>query len=326
MFCIECGTENPQFAKFCWKCGRSLIQAAHPIPVEVDPVEHKHKEVQSDRARSPQETGLPVEGYEDRSQNLPRNANYDSLHNLITDEIIRDPSEMDGLKDGAQDTSEEDPQKTEIAEAPIPATASVGNVAQQIVSSAQVTYATLWERFLAYFADVIVIYLVVIGLYFLSGFLGAFGKGFLSGSNTEAKAIFMIALWCYMTLSLAIYHTTIGKYILGIEVASEQQIGAYPRFWRILVRETVGRFLSSLFFGIGYWKAFGNPKKQAWSDDIAHTVVKQRTVNPTLKNALALFVAIGLFVDIGLVSWGYQVQQHKKVHDAWEGRTCRDIA
>ena len=187
---------------------------------------------------------------------------------------------------------------------------------------AKAAYATLWQRFQAYFCDLVMVYLVVFGLYFLSGLLGVFGKGFLSGDESEAKGIGVIVLCCYMILSLTVYHTTIGKYILGIEVASDRESGAYPSFWRVLFRETVGRFVSSLFFGVGYWKVPGSLKNKAWSDDIAHTVVQRRTVNRTLKNALAAFVVIAFFTDIGLVTWGYQLQERKKNHDAWESQVA----
>ena len=180
-------------------------------------------------------------------------------------------------------------------------------------------YASLGQRFQAYFADIVVVYLVVFLVYFASGVLKVFGKNpFLSEDASEVYVVYFIVLFSYMTIALTLYHTTIGKYALGLEVASAKTVGAYPSFWRVLLRETVGRFLSSLFFGIGYWRVNGNSKKQAWSDEVAGTVVKVRDVNRTLRRAFIAFVMVGFLVDVGLILYGVQVEEHQKNHAAWE--------
>jgi len=68
---------------------------------------------------------------------------------------------------------------------------------------------------------------------------------------------------------------TLGRRILGLAVVS--QAGEAVSFWRGALRETIGKFLSAIFFFLGYiWVAFDRDK-QGWHDKIARTyVVRQR--------------------------------------------------
>ena len=51
MFCIECGNENPDRAKFCWECGTSLIvENDEEEPVSPDHIKALIKEVESSPA------------------------------------------------------------------------------------------------------------------------------------------------------------------------------------------------------------------------------------------------------------------------------------
>ena len=70
-------------------------------------------------------------------------------------------------------------------------------------------YGSLGHRFTAYFADLIVIYLLVITVYFVS----AMFQLSLSASDGESKVVTFIAIFIYMVIAQSAYHTTIGKYI-----------------------------------------------------------------------------------------------------------------
>lgn len=68
---------------------------------------------------------------------------------------------------------------------------------------------------------------------------------------------------------------TPGKLLLGLQVV-DAQTGQIPGFGRMLLREVVGRFVSGLFFGIGYFWAIIDKNGQAWHDKLASTVVLKR--------------------------------------------------
>jgi uncharacterized RDD family membrane protein YckC len=192
-------------------------------------------------------------------------------------------------------------------------------------SSSKIDYATLGERFLAYIWDLAVIYFIVFGLYFLSAFMGAFGKGFLSTEASESTLVFWLVLFSYMITSLMLTHSTVGKYAFGLEVASEasEAHSKYPSFGRVLLRETFGRIFSSFFFGVGYWRVPSSPMKQAWSDQLGRTVVRHRPVNTALKRALSAFAVIALFLDIGFSIYGNWSEERSKHHATWESEVAR---
>ncbi len=86
---------------------------------------------------------------------------------------------------------------------------------------------------------------------------------------------FFLALLVYVlyyTLQTA-RGATIGKRVFGLKVVGPD--GKAPGFGRSLLRHTVGYFISSLFFCLGFiWIAF-DPQHQGWHDKIAATYVIQ---------------------------------------------------
>jgi hypothetical protein len=94
-------------------------------------------------------------------------------------------------------------------------------------------YATMTARFCAYVLDSILIGAVVK----LAGFPPLIG---------------LLCFMVYRFLAHSVSGSTLGKYILGIEV---NQVGGskMPRPVAMLLRDTVGFVISSLFFGMGYW-------------------------------------------------------------------------
>lgn len=67
----------------------------------------------------------------------------------------------------------------------------------------------------------------------------------------------------------------LGKMILGLRVISSQT-GEEPGFGKMFLREVIGRFLSGLFFGLGYFWAIFDKNSQAWHDKLAGTLVVNR--------------------------------------------------
>ena len=173
-------------------------------------------------------------------------------------------------------------------------------------------YAGMGQRFCAYLADYILIYFIVLCAYLISALVGSP----LSSDESAANMLALLALVVYMTIAQMSYHTTVGKYIMGIEVVNEVPDRKYPSWGRILKRETLGRFCSFLLWGAGYWTAIGHPNKQAWSDRMSGTLVVPRTTNRVIARALMAFLLIALLVDLGVTGWGYQQQEKQKRYAA----------
>ncbi|HSW96519.1 MAG TPA: signal peptidase I [Candidatus Saccharimonadales bacterium] len=95
-----------------------------------------------------------------------------------------------------------------------------------------------------------------------------------------------IPLWNYIVFSL--YGTlfiwkkgaTPGKMIFKLKVVTTyyRPIG----FWSALFRESIGKWISSLIFNLGYLWVLIDKKNQAWHDKMAHTFVVKLTENKNL--------------------------------------------
>lgn len=97
--------------------------------------------------------------------------------------------------------------------------------------------------------------------------------------------ITMVVLWFVLILSYFILMTyvfgqTLGKMVMGIRV--EMSDGKERSFGAVVLRETIGRVASLIFFGFGYWMIVFDKKKRAMHDRIAETVV---TIVPVSKRS-----------------------------------------
>ena len=66
---------------------------------------------------------------------------------------------------------------------------------------------------------------------------------------------------------------TLGKIITGIRVIPTGEGRGNLSAGQVILREVVGKFLSSLVFGLGYMWVGWNKKKKGWHDLIANTFV-----------------------------------------------------
>jgi hypothetical protein len=183
-------------------------------------------------------------------------------------------------------------------------------------------YGSLFERFLAYVGDLAVIYLLFLGLASLIGLSKGLGMTQPTLAGDEYQLLFFPVLWIYMTVSLIATRTTVGKYILGLEIASANNFRpkSRPSIARIVLRETVGRIVSSCFLAYGYWRASGSPKRQAWSDQMGRSIVRHRTVRRAVRGFLMVFVFVALISDIALISSSEELQRRQKLHQEWESK------
>ena len=155
-------------------------------------------------------------------------------------------------------------------------------------------YATMGDRFLAFLCDASV----------WTALIGAFLAIFYLTLPLDFEGLKAMAVWIipivYMTLSEALFHASIGKRLLRIQLRADSPEPRYPSGFRILFRESVGKFLSGLICGIGFLMAGNHPKKQAWHDRMAGTVVvRTGLVNPKLKGLL-IPVLLCVYVVVGV--------------------------
>lgn len=151
--------------------------------------------------------------------------------------------------------------------------------------------ASVARRFGALLLDSLAIWVFFFVIFLLSAGLGAStGRGdvgvwtFVVTFFWASVAYIVFALWF---LSKG---KTPGKWLVGIRAADKSH-GSLPGLGRMLVRETVGKFLSGLFFGFGYFWAIFDKDAQAWHDKIAGTVVLRQPVSSA---------AVGSTVTAGL--------------------------
>jgi uncharacterized RDD family membrane protein YckC len=98
------------------------------------------------------------------------------------------------------------------------------------------------------------------------------------GQTMQTIALFVIlltglAVQCYCALVLAMwaYGLTPGKWLLGVRVV-KRDTGTPSGFWRMTLRETIGKMVSSICY-LGYIWAIFDANRQAWHDKIASTLV-----------------------------------------------------
>jgi len=88
------------------------------------------------------------------------------------------------------------------------------------------------------------------------------------GLTTVILVFVVLALFCAMWAK----GMTPGKYFLGLRVIKEDT-GQYSGFWRMALREIIGKWISGVICYLGYIWAFIDSRKQAWHDKIAGTLV-----------------------------------------------------
>jgi uncharacterized RDD family membrane protein YckC len=179
--------------------------------------------------------------------------------------------------------------------------------------------ADLGVRLLAYIADLVIVCFIYLCLVFTVALGETLSSSPSSYSNylIESSVIsFYLIFIAYMIAALSIYHSTIGKYLFKLKVLSSKDGEKYPTFARILLRETLGRIGSSLFWGIGYWTA-GRYNNRAWSDRIADTkVVVHEHTHTILRRTIIAIVATAMVADLSAIAYGQYKDDQKKKREA----------
>ncbi len=164
------------------------------------------------------------------------------------------------------------------------------------VPMAPVKYAGFWVRYVAYVVDSLILFIpnlivsLVVGLLALSIF------GPTAARIVQYIAEFLV-IWIYFVLMTYYAGATLGKMLVGVHVQSDS-FGKLS-FGKVLLRETIGKFISGLIILIGYIMAAFTGKKQALHDKIAHSVVVYK--NPAKPHGAGLVVGIILAVIVPIL-------------------------
>jgi len=122
-------------------------------------------------------------------------------------------------------------------------------------------YAGFGMRGLAAIIDLLVLisFQMVFTFFFPSSLGGIFSMVFFLG---------------YPALMVFYYQATLGKMALGLKIVSQD--GRKLEIFQVLLREWTGKFLSFIFFFLGFaWLIFDR-RKQSWHDKLARTLVVKK--------------------------------------------------
>lgn len=175
----------------------------------------------------------------------------------------------------------------------------------QTVSTSEVKYAGFWIRFVAAMVDGIILSIAT-NLFTVLIVLA------LGLSNIDNPAV-MIFTGIISFIAPFVYHilmvyknegSTLGKMMVGIKVisSSPEQLS----LGNIILRETVGKLISTIIFCAGYIMAAFTEKKQGLHDMIAKTVVvykdPNKKVSAGLVTAIILAVLIPVIAIVGILA------------------------
>jgi uncharacterized RDD family membrane protein YckC/RNA polymerase subunit RPABC4/transcription elongation factor Spt4 len=141
-----------------------------------------------------------------------------------------------------------------------------------------IRYAGFWMRFFALVLDLIFVPIIfsplIVGAGIAGYFFGAMNPHFIDDNYLYqfAAGVGGIAYSLIFFFYFLIGHSfgaTIGKKIVGIRLTTYN--GSNPGFWRALIRETIGRFIASIIFYLGYLWIAWDAHKQGWHDKLAGT-------------------------------------------------------
>jgi uncharacterized RDD family membrane protein YckC len=154
--------------------------------------------------------------------------------------------------------------------------------------------ANVGARLVGHFLDMVIGFAIFLTIAMVSCGITGIGANLSNEANSGFGAAmgfgtFFLAIIAYVVFLMLFLARgkTPGKALLNLRVADKRNANL-PGIGRMLLRETLGKFVSGLFLGLGYFWAIFDTDSQAWHDKIAGTVVLKSNVAPTLQVVPAL--------------------------------------
>lgn len=178
------------------------------------------------------------------------------------------------------------------------------------VNPRPIEYAGFVSRAIALMLDFLIFVPVVIFIIFFRAFI-------YRASPTVQTGYLLLIIPCllplYHIILLKRYGTTLGKRLMRLKVVS--QTGNQLALGQIILRETVGKIVSTSLFDLGYLWVLFDPKKQSWHDKISNTyVIKDFSILSLKKyifQYIGIFVAYGLLVILSFSFFVYSVYKNQ---------------
>lgn len=135
-----------------------------------------------------------------------------------------------------------------------------------------VPYASFAYRLLAFLIDMVLLSTLAKAIFSLVGFQPVFlAREIVPSFNSGEAILALMLLWGYNIVMIKLYGATVGKMAFGLKVMSDNK---EPIDWlSVVLRETVGKMISTLPLGLGFLWVSWDAKKQGFHDKIAGTVV-----------------------------------------------------
>lgn len=173
---------------------------------------------------------------------------------------------------------------------------SLNNRVSSSVPKPEVVYAGFWVRFAALFIDSL-----ITNIFFgIVQFLVGLAFNFSSHGKFIFSLINIALYWVYVVYMLNKYQATFGKMALGIKVVSED--GGKLGIGKIILRETLGKAVSTLTLMVGYVMAGFTNKKQALHDKVAGSVVVYKDSNRQSKKwVVAAVIVVCVFFSLAMI-------------------------
>lgn len=156
----------------------------------------------------------------------------------------------------------------------------------EVPTQPQPSFARVLVRYAALVLDSLVLVIPYLLAVFILTFL-SIGK-----LKPLLNFVFLPISWCYNIFFITKNGATLGKRFFKLKVVRIDQTPV--SLGKVILRETVGKFVSSLVFSLGYFWAIFDGKKQAWHDKIAGTYVIYTDGLSKRRKAIAYIVALFL--------------------------------
>jgi len=177
-------------------------------------------------------------------------------------------------------------------------------------------YAGFWIRYAAFNVDSLISGSIALAITFTISIVANISLGIQpttkGGIITAIITLIGVCIvWTYFIILTHIKGATWGKMALNLTVKSED--GNSLSLGKIILRETIGRFVSGITLSIGYIMAGFTTKKQALHDKFAHSVVVYKDPNQKqnpviiaiiviILGVLPVIAIIGIFLSVVLAS------------------------
>jgi uncharacterized RDD family membrane protein YckC len=199
---------------------------------------------------------------------------------------------------------------------------------------APVKYAGFWIRWVAMFLDSLILSPLTFGWSLLSSVIFKSAELSFNASQPTVLQIMVPAigqtliLWAYFVLMTHYKGATLGKMLVGITVksASSENLS----FGRVLLRETVGKFISGILLVIGYIMAAFGQKKQALHDKLAHTVVVYKDPSKPHRAGLIIGIILAALLPaiaiVGIMSSVVLVSLNSARQKGYDAKTISNLS